>query len=166
MRTSAAQDPSFGSGCLKALLRQPRSTAPALGYAYALTCCLALLIVAPFQMLKFRVSRGIPTRLLSSGVVQAESSLRTTGLLVYIDRNGKLFLNSKPVTASQLPRALEAEFARRADWSVYVEGDSDANYGDVIRAMDQVRAAHGAVIILTPELRTEIAAASTELFRR
>lgn len=159
MRTPAAQGPSSGSGSFKALLRQPRSTAPALGYAYAITCCLALLIVAPFQMLKFRVSHGIPTRLLSSGVVQTESSSPATGLLVYVGRNGNLYLNSKPVTASELPRALEGKFSRRADWSVYVEGDSDAKYEDVIRAMDLVRTAHGKVIVLTPKLRTAIDAA-------
>jgi len=55
-----------------------------------------------------------------------------------------------------LPQALEEEFERRADWSVYIEAESAADYQQVARAMDLVRKAHGKLIMLTPGTRAEL----------
>jgi len=37
------------------------------------------------------------------GVVQTSGGLDGTGLLVYVDSHGHLYLNSKPVTGADLP---------------------------------------------------------------
>ena len=54
-----------------------------------------------------------------------------------------------------LPAALEYELARRGDRSVYVEGDSGAEAGAVITAMDIVRGVGGKVVMMTPSMRAE-----------
>jgi len=136
-------------------LMGPASILPSIGYVYALTYFVVFLAFAPFILGKWMPSRGISARLLRPGAIHASSDRQPTGLLVYVDRNGELYLNSKAVTAEELSRALEDEFGRRADWSVYVEGDSDVTYLAVVQAMDLVRGAHGKVIMLTPNMRGE-----------
>jgi biopolymer transport protein ExbD len=137
------------------LLMGPASTLPTVAYFYATTFFLLVLVVAPFQLGRFPRSHGIPARLLRADVIQATMDQPTTGLLVYVDQNERLYLNSKPIAPKELRRALEKEFALRADWSVYVEADPDVAYRTVVQAMDLVRSAHGKVIILTPRTRAE-----------
>ena len=143
----------------KLLLMGPASILPTVAYLYATTFFLLFLVVAPLQLSRFARSRGIPARLLRADVIQASMDQSTTGLLVFMDRSGNLYLNSKRETAAQLERALEKEFGLRADWSVYVEADPDLPYQTVVQAMDMVRTAHGKVIILTPATRAETEAA-------
>jgi biopolymer transport protein ExbD len=137
----------------KLLLMERASMLPTIGYFYALTFSVLFLIVGAFSGNRPR-SYGIPVRVLPPGMIQSSTD-RTTGLLVYVDRAGNLYLNSKRIKAEDLPRALEAEFALRPDSSVYVDGDSDVEYADVVHAMDLVRSAGGTVILLTPKMRAE-----------
>jgi biopolymer transport protein ExbD len=138
----------------KLLLAERASTLPTIGYVYAQTCLVLFLGIVPF-FCNWGRSNGIPVRVLRPGVIQASTEGGMKGLLVYVDRGGNLYFNSKRIKAEELPRALQAEFALRADWSVYVDGDSDAEYADVVRAMDLVRSAQGKVIMVTPSLRAE-----------
>ena len=138
----------------KLLLMGPESALPTVGSFCALTSLILFLGYAPFVLVNWQRSYGIPVRLLRPGLIQASSNGQT-GLLVYVDRNDNLYLDSKRLTPEELVRALQAEFARRADWSVYVDGDSDAKYASVVRAMDLVRKAQGKVIMVTPSLRAE-----------
>ena len=128
------------------------STLPTIGYMYALTYLLLFLLYAPFELAKWHHSHGVFSRLVRPGITYDSS---TTGLLVNVSRSGQLFLNSVPVDANQLSKSLEAELARRADWSVYIEADADLQYQSVIEAMDLVRSAHGKIVLLTPNIRWE-----------
>jgi biopolymer transport protein ExbD len=136
------------------LLLDPRSTAPLLGYVYAVTYMVFFLVNAPFYLATWFYGLGLPARLVRPGV-ELTAINGKKGLLVYVGQSGKLYLNSRPITAQELLPALEAELARRADHSVYVEGDSDLNYGDVVQAMSLVRRAGGEVIMMTPKFRAE-----------
>jgi biopolymer transport protein ExbD len=133
--------------------RQPTFNTPVVAYAMAAIWLVAFSALAPLLLGRFHFRRGIPVRLVHIGVVQTSGGLDGAGLLVYVDSHGHLYLNSKPVTGADLPQALEDEFATRPDWSVYVEGDSNAVYRDVVHAMDLVRSAQGQVIVLTPNMR-------------
>jgi hypothetical protein len=137
----------------KLLVMEPASTLPTIGYFYALAFSVLFLICGSIWGNRQR-SYGIPVRVLRPGVIRSSTD-RTKGLLVYVDRDSNLYFNSKRIKAEELPRALQAEFALRADYSVYVDGDSDAEYADVVRAMDLVRSAGGKVIMVTPSLRAE-----------
>jgi biopolymer transport protein ExbD len=140
----------------KLMVMGPASILPTVGYFYAATFFLLFLTMVPFRLGRSRWDQGIPARLLRANLIQASLDQPQTGLLVEVDGNGDLYLSSKPVTAAELQRALEDEFARRADWSVYVEADPDVAYAGVVRAMDTVRGAHGKVILLTPDTRADV----------
>jgi biopolymer transport protein ExbD len=140
----------------KLLLMGIHTPIPNVGYIYALTYLVLFSTLATFQMSRWWTSQGITVELPRTDTIQAESG-QSPALLVYVDSRGGMYLNSKPMTADQLPRALEYEFARRADWSVYVEGDENATVRDVMAAMDLVRGVNGEVIMLTPGMRAEIA---------
>jgi biopolymer transport protein ExbD len=131
---------------------------PLAGYAYAVFWSLLLVVHLMWFASFARHWFAIPARLIRPGVIAANADRRETGLLVYVDRNGLLYLNSKLVTREALPAALEYELARRGDRSVYVEGDSGAEAGVVIRAMDIVRGVGGKVVMMTPRMRAEAAA--------
>jgi biopolymer transport protein ExbD len=135
-------------------LLDPRSTAPLLGYVYAVTYMVVFLVNAPFYLATWFYDSGLPVRLVRPGVILVASG-RETGLLVYVDQSGNFYLNSKPITAQDLPPALEAELDRRADHTVYVEGDPTIEYGAVVQAMSLVRAAGGDVVMMTPKFRAE-----------
>lgn len=136
----------------------PLSILPTVAYFYASTFFLLFLVIAPFRLSRFSRSEGIPARLLRTDVIQATMDQPATGLLVYVDRSGRLYLVSKLMAPKELQRALEKDFALRADWSVYVEGDPNLAYQTVVQAMDIVRSAHGKVILLTPRTRAEVEA--------
>jgi biopolymer transport protein ExbD len=136
----------------------PSRILPLAGYAYAVFWSLLLVVHLMWFASFARHWFAIPARLIRPGVIAANADRRETGLLVYVDRNGLLYLNSKLVTREALPAALEYELARRGDRSVYVEGDSGAEAGVVIRAMDIVRGVGGKVVMMTPRMRAEAAA--------
>jgi len=143
----------------KLALMSPGAIFPSLGYVYAVTCLVLFFSAAPFQMVKLLRSDGISARVLRRDMIEATMGEPSAGLLVYVDAAGKLYFDSEQVTPAELERALSDEFARRADWSVYVEGDPNATYQAVIDAADLVRAANGRVILLTPGMRAEAEAA-------
>jgi len=143
------------SARLKLTLMSPSSATANTGYAWGLACFCIFLGIAPLILSRTQRGDGIPVRVLAPGVLRSDTDRTTTGLLVYVARSGKLYLNSKPVTEKELPGALEHAFALRADWSVYVEGDPELPYAAVVRAMDQIRSAGGKVIMLTPGMRAE-----------
>jgi hypothetical protein len=136
------------------LLLDPRSTAPLLGYVYAVTYMVFCLMYAPFYLATWFYGSGLPARMVRPGVVLTAIDGKS-GLLVYVGSSGNLYFNSKVVTAQELPPMLETELASRADHSVYVEGDSEVDYGSVVQAMNLVRGAGGDVIMVTPKFRAE-----------
>jgi hypothetical protein len=129
---------------------------PLAGYVYAVFW--SLFLSCWLLSLPARHWFAIPARLIRPGVIAANADRHETGLLVYVDRNGLFYLNSKLVTPEALPAALDYELPRRGDRSVYVEGDSGAEAGAVIRAMDIVRGVGGKVVMMTPRMRAEAAA--------
>jgi len=58
-------------------------------------------------------------------------------------------LNSQIISLGKIPGAVGDRFKTRANWTVYVIGEDDASYQDVIAAVDAIRAAQGSVILLT-----------------
>lgn len=95
-----------------------------------------------------RPSKGISVKVLRSGCAQAFDGT-TQAILINVDVKGRYFLNSREISLSHLPSVLMAKFKTRANWTVYVSGDPEASYGDVVQAMDAVRMAHGQVVLLT-----------------
>ena len=76
-------------------------------------------------------------------------------LVLKIDSKRRLYLNSKRISQKELKDALVNGLARRADRVVFLEGDDDLEYRDVVSVMDRIRAARAKIILLTPRARAE-----------
>lgn len=141
----------------KLLLMGPASVIPTIAYFLATFAAVLLLIFAPFRLVQWQRSRGVPARLVRPGMTW-ENDRYGTGILVYVRGNGEIYLNSRLVSAQELPGALEDAFLRNGDWSAYVEADQYADFQNVARAMAEVREAHGKVFLLTPGTRAQFEA--------
>ena len=73
----------------------------------------------------------------------------TQPISIRVDSRHQYYLNSKIISLDKIPAALGDRFKTRANWTVYIIGDDDASYQDVIAAADAIRSAQGSVVLLT-----------------
>ncbi|HXC92864.1 MAG TPA: protein TolR [Geobacteraceae bacterium] len=62
-------------------------------------------------------------------------------IIVTIDRSGRAFLDKGEVPQGQLKAKLAALFASKSKKEVFLKADRDVPYGDVIRAMAEIKSA-------------------------
>lgn len=62
-------------------------------------------------------------------------------VVVAISRDGKLFIGSNPVNVDELTTKVKDMIANKVDKTVYLKSDAQAKYGDVVKVVDNVRAA-------------------------
>lgn len=63
------------------------------------------------------------------------------GLVVTVDRSGRIFLDQTPVTYADFRVAFQAVVATRRPSGVYLRADRRVPYGEVIRVLAAIRAA-------------------------
>lgn len=92
----------------------------------------------------FMVTAPLLTQGVKVELPQAESqNIETKGqepLIVSVDKQGRFFLNigdkpNKPVTAKKLISNIKAVLRHRQDKTVYVKGDRNVPYGQVVEVM-------------------------------
>ena len=92
----------------------------------------------------FMVTAPLLTQGVKVELPQAESqNIETKGqepLIVSVDKQGRFFLNigdkpDKPVDAKNLTTRIKAVLRHRQDNTVYVKGDRNVPYGDVVEGM-------------------------------
>jgi|SRR5436190_23895057 biopolymer transport protein ExbD len=98
-------------------------------------------------------SVGIKVHAIPVGARDGYFDRWTQALVVRVDSRHKYYLNSNPVPGNRITPALAVAFKTRANWTVYIQGDPDASYGDVVQAADAVRAAQGTIVLLTAKSR-------------
>jgi biopolymer transport protein ExbD len=94
-------------------------------------------------------STGVHVRLLSPIAQKEAFDPWLQPIVVRVDREGQYYLNGIAISASGIPAALAGCFHARANRTVYVEGDLDSSFGDVVEAVDAVRSGGGRVVLLT-----------------
>jgi biopolymer transport protein ExbD len=62
-------------------------------------------------------------------------------VLISITRDGTVYLGTKKVTLDELTSQVRDRVSSRLDKTVYIKSDYRAKYGDVVKVVDQVRAA-------------------------
>lgn len=91
--------------------------------------------------------RGLMIRTLRLGV-EIPRSPGIEPLLVHVDATG-ILIDSERMTLDGLRSRLKQELSRRPpDWPVYVVGDPDLEWRSVAEAIDAIRGAHAAVVLL------------------
>jgi biopolymer transport protein ExbD len=81
-------------------------------------------------------------------------------IILVVTRDGKMFLGSTQVSLDDITTKIKDLIANRLDKTVFVRSDSRAKYGDVVKAVDEVRAAGVDHLgLLTEKIRAKGAAA-------
>jgi biopolymer transport protein TolR len=62
-------------------------------------------------------------------------------IIVAVTRDGRLFLGRNPINLDQITTQVKDLISDRPDKTVYVRSDARAKYGDVVKAVDEVRSA-------------------------
>jgi hypothetical protein len=71
--------------------------------------------------------------------------------VVFNSRERRYAIHDRLLT--DLQEELKHELARQRDWTVYVDGDSDCAFTDVMDAIDAVRGLQAKVVLVTPASR-------------
>ena len=71
----------------------------------------------------------------------------------------RMLFNGKEINREELAPALKAALAEQANWEVHVEGDDSVPYADPMHVVDVVDSLYAKAVILTPQLKEQIAAA-------
>ena len=62
-------------------------------------------------------------------------------IILAVTRDGKMYLGSKQVVLSEITTSVKDQISNRLDKTVFVRSDARAKYGDVVKAVDEVRSA-------------------------
>ena len=62
-------------------------------------------------------------------------------VVIAISRDGKLFIGSSPLNIDEVTTKVKDLIANKVDKTVYLKSDARAKYGDVVKVVDNVRAA-------------------------
>ena len=62
-------------------------------------------------------------------------------VIVTIDRSGRAFIDKEEIPQGQLKPKLAAMFSSRSKKEVFLKADRDVPYGDVVRAMSEIKGA-------------------------
>jgi biopolymer transport protein TolR len=73
------------------------------------------------------------------------------GIIVSVDRTGRIFIDQTRVTYDEFRAAFRAVVAKRATSDVYLRGDRRVAYGDVVRVLAAMRASGVKNINMTTE---------------
>jgi biopolymer transport protein TolR len=68
-------------------------------------------------------------------------TVKDNPIIVTIDRSGRAFLDKEEVPQGQLKAKLSSLFAAKSKKEVFLKADRDVPYGDVIRAMAEIKGA-------------------------
>jgi biopolymer transport protein ExbD len=113
-----------------------------------LVLLIIMMIVAP--LLQQGVSLTLPVATNS-----AEKPETQEDTLVQITADGQFHVNGKAVPANDLRRAVEDALEQKNQRILLIKADEDAAYGDVMEAMDSLRAVGLEDIGLITERRTQ-----------
>jgi biopolymer transport protein ExbD len=101
---------------------------------------LVLLII--FMVITPMLHKGIAVNMASAeNVDKMQAADRDDAIIVAITRDGKTYLGNKEVSLDELSGDIKDQLSNRLDKTVYIRSDARAKYGDVVKAVDQVRSA-------------------------
>jgi biopolymer transport protein ExbD len=101
---------------------------------------LVLLII--FMVITPMLNKGVTVEM--ARVQNAENmpnANKDDAVIVAVTRDGKTYMGNKEIALDQITNEVKDEIVDRLDKTVYVRSDSRAKYGDVVKAVDEVRSA-------------------------
>jgi biopolymer transport protein ExbD len=101
---------------------------------------LVLLII--FMVITPLLQKGVSVdKALTHNPRRMPDAEKTDAVEVAITRDGKFFLNAQPIKLSDLTKQVGDLMSNKLNKIVFIKSDARAKYGDVVSAVDNVRAA-------------------------
>jgi len=102
---------------------------------------LVLLII--FMVVTPMLQKGVSVDLARvNSPVQMPDADKEDALLVAVQRDGRIFFGTEPITVDQLTQKIRDRLANKTgEKRVFVKADARAKYGSVVEVVDNVRAA-------------------------
>lgn len=100
---------------------------------------LVLLII--FMVTAPLMATGIKVNLPESDVSQLENKKEDEPLQVLVDKSGNLYIQKTKVTYTDLANKLKEVTKENRQAHIFVKGDKDASYGDIIKAISAIHTA-------------------------
>jgi len=109
-----------------------------------LVLLIIMMVIAP--MLQQGVAVELPQA--ANSTDKPDTSDQT---VVNIDRQGELYVNSLPARESEVVDKVKAALEGKKEHIVYLKGDKEAQYGQIMKMMDALRAAQIESVALITE---------------
>ena len=101
---------------------------------------LVLLII--FMVVTPMLQKGVSVDMAKvNNAEDMQNADKDDAVILAVTRDGKMYLGSKQVVLSEITTAVKDQIANRLDKTVFVRSDARAKYGDVVKAVDEVRSA-------------------------
>jgi biopolymer transport protein ExbD len=101
---------------------------------------LVLLII--FMVVTPMLQKGVSVDMAKvNNAEDMQNADKDDAIILAVTRDGKMYLGSKAVTLDQITTSVKDQLANRIDKTVFVRSDARAKYGEVVKAVDEVRAA-------------------------
>jgi len=101
----------------------------------------ALTLLIIFMVTTPMMQNAIKVTLPEGQAKEAEGTKQE--LIVYIDKDGKLFFNGVPVTKDNIAATVKQKIGNDTQSTVFVKADKSVSYGLVIQTVDQLKMAGG-----------------------
>jgi biopolymer transport protein ExbD len=113
----------------------------------ALTLLVIFIMTAPVIQNAIKIT-------LPKGAVKEDGGVQEE-LIVYIDKESKLFFNNQYIDASLLTAEIQKKVQENSDKTIFVKADQGVSYGTVIELVDSIKQIHGvAYVALATQKRT------------
>jgi biopolymer transport protein ExbD len=101
---------------------------------------LVLLII--FMVVTPMLQKGVSVDMAKvNNAEDMQNADKDDAIILAVTRDGKMYLGSKQIVLSEITTAVKDQIANRLDKTVFVRSDARAKYGDVVKAVDEVRSA-------------------------
>src|SRR5277367_5508096 len=101
---------------------------------------LVLLII--FMVVTPMLQKGVSVDMAKvNNAEDMQNADKDDAIIIAVTRSGETFLGSKKIALSEITSAVKDQIANRLDKTVFVRSDARAKYGDVVKAVDEVRSA-------------------------
>src|ERR1700739_573432 len=101
---------------------------------------LVLLII--FMVVTPMLQKGVSVDMAKvNNAEDMQNADKDDAIILAATRAGKMYLGSKQIVLSEITNAVKDQIVNRLDKTVFVRSDARAKYGDVVKAVDEVRSA-------------------------
>jgi biopolymer transport protein TolR len=101
---------------------------------------LVLLII--FMVITPMLQKGVTVDMAKAeNSVKMPNADKDDAIIIAVTRDGKTFMGQREIGLDQITNEVKDQLSDRLDKTVYVRSDQRAKYGDVVKAVDEVRSA-------------------------